>query len=179
MVGAENTKIGEDLKEDAVTRYWVLVPRYWVLVLVYCSLLTPRYLCSMEIHPIILFDGVCNYCNSMVNFIIRQDKEKIFRFAPLQSEAGQKIIEQFNLPSKNFDSFILVENDKIYFRSDAALRLYNLLPVTWKWTQVFWSIPPFIRDGVYNLIAKNRYKWFGKKDECMVPTPEVRERFLN
>ena len=133
----------------------------------------------MEVHPIILFDGVCNYCNAMINFIIRQDKKKIFRFAPLQSEAGQKILSQFNLPQKNFDSFMLVENKKIYQRSDAALRLYNLLPGAWKWTQFFWIVPGFLRDGVYNIIAKNRYKWFGKKDACMVPSPDVRERFLN
>ena len=133
----------------------------------------------MESHPIILFDGVCNYCNGMVNFIIRQDKKKIFRFAALQSEAGQKLLTQFNLPEKNFDSFVLIENDKIYQRSDAALRLYNLLPWSWRWTQLFWIFPPFIRNGVYNIIAKNRYKWFGKKDTCMVPAPDVRERFLN
>jgi predicted DCC family thiol-disulfide oxidoreductase YuxK len=130
-------------------------------------------------HPVILFDGVCNYCNSMVNFIIRHDKKKIFRFTPLQSEAGQKILSQFNLPQKKFDSFMLVENNKIYQRSDAALRLYNLLPWTWKWTQLFWIVPGFIRNGVYNIIAKNRYKWFGKKNACMVPAPDVRERFLN
>jgi len=129
-------------------------------------------------HPIILFDGVCNYCNAMVNFIIRRDKKKVFRFAPLQSEAAQKILLQNHLPQINFDSFILVENDKIYQRSDAALRLYNKLPWYWKWTQIFWIFPKFIRDGVYNVIARNRYKWFGKKDQCMVPAPEVRERFL-
>jgi predicted DCC family thiol-disulfide oxidoreductase YuxK len=132
----------------------------------------------MVSHPIILFDGVCNYCNAMVNFLIRRDKKKIFRFAALQSEAAQKILGQYHLPQNNFDSFILVENDKIYKRSDAALRLYNKLPWYWKWTQLFWIFPKFIRDGVYNVIARNRYKWFGKKDQCMVPTPEVKERFL-
>ena len=132
----------------------------------------------MVSHPIILFDGVCNYCNAMVNFIIGRDKKKVFRFAPLQSEAAQKILLQNHLPQINFDSFILVENDKIYQRSDAALRLYNKLPWYWKWTQIFWIFPKFIRDGVYNVIARNRYKWFGKKDQCMVPAPEVRERFL-
>ena len=136
------------------------------------------YLCIMDLHPVVLFDGVCNYCNAMVNFIIRRDKKKVFRFAPLQSEAAQKILLQNHLPQINFDSFILVENDKIYQRSDAALRLYNKLPWYWKWTQIFWIFPKLIRDGVYNVIARNRYKWFGKKDQCMVPTPEVRERFL-
>jgi predicted DCC family thiol-disulfide oxidoreductase YuxK len=128
--------------------------------------------------PLILFDGVCNYCNTMVNFIIRRDKKKIFRFAPLQSEAARNILQRFHLPQNNFDSFMLFENNKIYQRSDAALRLYNKLPWYWKWTQVFWIIPKFIRDGVYNVIARNRYKWFGKKDQCMVPAPGVKERFL-
>ena len=132
----------------------------------------------MDLHPVVLFDGVCNYCNAMVNFIIRRDKKKVFRFAPLQSEAAQEILRQYHFPQMNFDSFILVENDKIHQRSDAALRLYNKLPWYWKWTQIFWIFPKFIRDGVYNVIARNRYKWFGKKDQCMVPAPEVRERFL-
>ena len=132
----------------------------------------------MELHPTLLFDGICNYCNAMVNFIIRQDKKKVFRFAALQSDAGQKVLNEFKLPQNNFDSFILVENNKIYQRSDAALRLYNKLPWYWKWTQIFWIFPKIIRDGVYSVIARNRYKWFGKKDQCMVPAPEVKERFL-
>jgi predicted DCC family thiol-disulfide oxidoreductase YuxK len=132
----------------------------------------------MDLHPVVLFDGVCNYCNAMVNFIIRRDKKKIFRFATLQSEAAQKLLRQFHLPQNNFDSFVLVENDKIFLRSDAALRLYNKLPWYWKWTQLFWIFPKFIRDGIYCIIAKNRYKWFGKKDQCMMPAPEVMERFL-
>jgi predicted DCC family thiol-disulfide oxidoreductase YuxK len=132
----------------------------------------------MELHPTLLFDGICNYCNVMVNFIIRQDKKKVFRFTALQSDAGQKILNEFKLPQNNFDSFMLVENNKIYQRSDAALRLYNKLPWYWKWTQFFWIFPKFIRDGVYSVIARNRYKWFGKKDQCMVPAPEVKERFL-
>lgn len=128
--------------------------------------------------PVILFDGICNYCNAMVNFIIRQDKKKIFRFAALQSGAGQEILREFDLPKNNLESFILVDNGKIYQRSSAALRLYHKLSWYWKWTLVFWIVPKFIRDGVYNLVAKNRYKWFGKKERCMIPLPEVRDRFL-
>ncbi len=130
-------------------------------------------------HPIILFDGICNYCNAMVNFIIGQDKKKVFRFAALQSEAGQKLLDQYGQQKNNFDSFILIDKGKVYKSSTAGLILYNKLPWYWKWTQVFWIFPKFIRDGVYNIIAKNRYKWFGKRDECMLPAPEVRERFLN
>ncbi len=133
----------------------------------------------MEEKSIILFDGVCNFCNAGINFIIRQDKKKIFRFAALQSRAGQQLAEEHNLPKKDFDSFILIENGKVYNRSTAGVKVYNKLPWYWKWTQVFWIVPKFIRDGVYDFIARNRYKWFGKKEVCMIPTPELRSRFLD
>ena len=129
-------------------------------------------------NPVILFDGVCNFCNGTVNFIIKQDKKKVFRFAALQSEAGQKLLEQYHLPKENFDSFIFIDNGKAYKSSSAGLKLYNKLSWHWKWTQLFWIVPKFIRDSIYNFIAKNRYKWFGKKEQCMIPTPDVRERFL-
>lgn len=129
--------------------------------------------------PVVFFDGVCNYCNAMANFVIHQDKRRVFLFATLQSEAGQKILVQNNLSTKEPDSFLLLENGKLYSRSTATLRLCNKLPWYWKWTQLFWIIPKFVRDGAYNIIAKNRYKWFGKKEECMIPTPELRERFLS
>lgn len=132
----------------------------------------------MQPHPIILFDGVCNFCNGTVNFLIRQDKNKVFRFAALQSEAGQKLLNQYGLPKQDFDSFILIDGGKAYKSSTAGLRLYNKLPWYWKWTQAFWMVPKSIRDSVYNIIAKNRYKWFGRKEVCMVPSPEVRNRFL-
>jgi predicted DCC family thiol-disulfide oxidoreductase YuxK len=124
------------------------------------------------------FDGVCNFCNDAVNFIIRQDKKKIFRFAALQSEAGQKLLTTFHLPKENFTSFILIDEGKVYKGSTAGLRLYNKLPWFWKWTQVFWLVPKTIRDAIYQFIARNRYKWFGKKEACMIPTPDVRSRFL-
>jgi len=132
----------------------------------------------MATQPIILFDGVCNFCNASINFIIRQDKGKIFRFATLQSETGQQILRQNNLPTEEFGSFVLVDNGDVFLKSTAALKVYNKLPWYWKWTQIGWIAPKFLRDAVYNLIAKNRYKWFGKKDSCMIPTPEVRSRFL-
>ena len=132
----------------------------------------------MENKPVILFDGVCNFCNGMVNFIIKQDKKSNFQFAALQSEAGQRLLEQFQLPQLKFDSFILIDKGKLYKSSTAGLKLYNHLPWYWKWTQLFWIIPRFIRDAAYNIIARNRYKWFGRKDQCMIPTEEVRSRFL-
>jgi predicted DCC family thiol-disulfide oxidoreductase YuxK len=115
----------------------------------------------------------------MVNFIIKHDKKKIFRFAALQSEAGQKLLTQYNLPKNNFDSFILIDKGNVYKSSTAGLRLYNKLPWYWKWTHLFWIVPKFLRDAVYNVIAKNRYRWFGKKYSCMIPSAEVRNRFLN
>jgi predicted DCC family thiol-disulfide oxidoreductase YuxK len=129
--------------------------------------------------PVILFDGICNYCNGMVNFIIRQDKNAVFKFAALQSEAGQALLEKYNLPKQDFESIILIDNGKAFSNSTAGLRLYNKLPWYWKWTQVFWIIPRFLRDAAYNLVARNRYKLFGKKDACMIPGPSVRSRFLS
>ena len=129
-------------------------------------------------HPVILFDGVCNFCNGSVNFLIRQDKKNIFRFAPLQSAYAQKLLEQYHLPKEKLDSFVLIDDGRVYKASSAGLRLYGKLPWYWKWTQLFWIVPRFIRDGVYNFIARNRYRWFGKKESCMIPSASVRSRFL-
>lgn len=129
-------------------------------------------------HPVVLFDGVCNFCNGAVNFIIRHDKKDVFRFTALQSEAGQSLLQNHQLPTGHFDSFILLEKGKIYKASGAALKVCSHLPWYWKWTQLFWIIPAFIRDAVYQFIARNRYKWFGKKESCMIPGPEVRKKFL-
>ncbi len=128
--------------------------------------------------PIVLFDGVCNLCNSSVQFLIRNDKKKQLRFASLQSDFGQEVLRKFNLPQTDFNSFVLLEGEKVYLRSSAALRIAYYLGGFWTIFQIFWIIPPFIRNAIYNFIAKNRYKWFGKKTECMMPSPELRERFL-
>lgn len=133
----------------------------------------------MATQPIILFDGVCNFCNASINFIIRHDRKKLFRFAALQSETGQQILRQYSLPTESFGSFVLVEGGKVFLKSTAGLKVYNRLPWYWKWTQLGWIAPKFLRDAVYDLIAKNRYKWFGKKETCMLPAPEVRSRFLS
>jgi predicted DCC family thiol-disulfide oxidoreductase YuxK len=124
---------------------------------------------------IILFDGVCNLCNGAVQFVIKHDKKKKFLFGSLQGRAGQAYLRSFNL---DFTSFVLVEEDKAYTRSTAALRTAKHLGGVWKFMYVFIIVPRFIRDAIYNWIAKNRYKWFGKKDACMVPTQELRARFL-
>lgn len=129
--------------------------------------------------PVILFDGICNYCNSVVNFLISQDKRKIFRFAPLQSNAAQRILKQNGLETADFNSFVLVENGAVFLRSTAALKIFKHLPWYWQWVNIGWLLPLFVRDALYNLIARNRYKWFGQRSECMIPTKEIKSRFLD
>jgi predicted DCC family thiol-disulfide oxidoreductase YuxK len=130
-------------------------------------------------HLIILFDGVCNFCNSTVNFVLKKDKKGTIKFAPLQSEVGLKLLQQFGLPTADMKSFIFIENDKAYTKSTAALKVCKQLKGLWPLVYGFVIIPSFIRDGLYNWIAKNRYKWFGKSDICMVPTPLQKDKFLS
>lgn len=129
--------------------------------------------------PIVLFDGVCNLCNGAVQFIIRHDKKNIFMFASLQSEVGRKILEQYNFPLDELNSFILIENNKAYTRSTGALRIAKKLNGLWPLLYGFIIIPKLLRDGIYNWVGRNRYKWFGKKDACMIPTPELKTKFLS
>ena len=129
--------------------------------------------------PIVLFDGVCNLCNSAVQFIIKHDKKNIFMFTSLQSDAGQKLLAQYNLPLDELKSFILIENNKAYTRSTGALKVVKKLKGLWPMLYSFMIVPKFLRDGVYNYVGKNRYKWFGKQESCMIPTPELKARFLN
>lgn len=127
---------------------------------------------------IILFDGYCNLCNSYVNFIIRKDKNNNFKFSSLQSGYGKSISEKFELPGQNYDSFLFVENERCYIKSTAALRVAKNLPGLWKMFYIFIIIPPFIRNALYDFVAKRRYKWFGKKESCLIPTPELKEKFI-
>jgi len=136
-------------------------------------LYTPQHIT----HPVILFDGVCNLCSSSVQFIIRHDKNRVFRFASLQSPFGQAVLQYFNLPLTELNSFILLEDDKIYTRSGGALKAAKKLDGLYSWLYAFIIVPPFIRNGVYNIIARNRYKWMGKKDACWLPTPALRDLF--
>lgn len=126
---------------------------------------------------IILFDGECNFCDKSVQFIIKRDPEEIFSFTSQQGEAGQKMIEKYHAPA-SIDSIILIENDTYYLKSSAALRICRHLQGAWKLLFIFILVPYPIRDFFYNILAKNRYKWFGKKDQCTLPTPEMRKRFL-
>lgn len=127
---------------------------------------------------LILFDGVCNFCNSSVNFIIKNDKTDHFRFLPLQSERGKKIVAEYNLDPKNLQTVILLEQGRIYTRSTAALRIARKLSGGWKLMYGFVIVPSVVRDFFYNIISRNRYKWWGQRDSCMIPTPEVKRKFL-
>jgi len=128
---------------------------------------------------IILFDGVCNFCNSSINFVIKHDKKNHFLFAPLQSETAKKLLEKFNIDSSKTDSFILIDNNKLYLKSTAALRVTKHLNKLYPLLYALMITPPFIRNGVYDLIARNRYKWFGKKETCMIPSAENKEKFIS
>ena len=132
----------------------------------------------MNDNPVILFDGVCNLCNGAVDFVIKRDTISQFKFAALQSEAGQKLLQQYNLPRENFNSFVLIKEGKVYTKSAAALKVCKHLTGLWPILYGFIIVPSFIRNAVYQWIAKNRYKWFGKKQQCMLPTAALKNRFL-
>lgn len=127
---------------------------------------------------ILLFDGVCNLCNDIVQFTIKRDPTAKFKFASLQSTSGQTLLKQFGLSTDDLESFVYINGDKYFLKSSAGLRVLKELGGVWKFFYVFIIIPKFIRDFFYNIIAKTRYKMFGKLDTCMVPTPEISKRFL-
>jgi predicted DCC family thiol-disulfide oxidoreductase YuxK len=128
--------------------------------------------------PVILFDGVCNFCNSSVQFIIKRDPKGLCRFASLQSDIGQAYLSKYNL-GDYADSFVLIEKDRVYLKSDAALQITKNLAGAWKVFYILKIVPRPLRDLVYSFIAKNRYKWFGKKAACMIPTPDIKSRFID
>lgn len=128
---------------------------------------------------LILFDGVCNLCNSSVQYVIKHDKQDRFMFTALQSDVGQDIIKDYDIDTLKIDSILLYTPEKgIKYKSSAALKIASQLGFPRNLMTVFFIIPPFIRNWVYDFIAKNRYKWYGKKDACMIPTPELKSKFL-
>ena len=127
--------------------------------------------------PILLFDGICNYCNSWVNFIIKHDKKKKISFASLQSEAGKKILKQYNVPQES-DSVVLIYNDKVYLKSTAGLHALFHVGGIYALPFAFIIFPEYVRDFYYDIIARNRYKWWGKQNECVIPNEETKDRFL-
>lgn len=128
---------------------------------------------------IILFDGVCNLCSSSVQFIMRHDRRRVFRFASIQSDRGRELYAQCGLDPQAPDSFVLWTPQGALLRSDAALAIAREFGGPWRWLAALRIVPRFVRDAVYSLVARNRYRWFGKREECLVPTPELRERFLS
>jgi predicted DCC family thiol-disulfide oxidoreductase YuxK len=128
--------------------------------------------------PLILFDGVCNLCNGTVVWILKHDPKALFRFAPLQSAIGEKILLHFGISPGILNSIILISGDKLFQRSGAVLEISRNLSAPWSWLGFFRIVPEFIRDGLYNLIARNRYFLFGKKDVCSVPEPAWHDRFV-
>jgi predicted DCC family thiol-disulfide oxidoreductase YuxK len=128
--------------------------------------------------PILLFDGVCNLCNGLVAFILRNDPRHRFRFASLQSPAGQELLKRHDLPTADLDSVVLIEGTRAFTRSTAVLRTARRMGFLWPLAFVFILIPRPLRDLVYKLIGKNRYRMFGRREACMLPTPDIRARFL-
>jgi len=133
---------------------------------------------ELSYSPVILFDGVCNLCNRSVNFILKRDSGKIYKFASLQSDAAINIFNKHNLNLDKFDTIVLIKDQKVYQKSNAILEVTRSLGGLWPLLYVFKLIPRFLRDALYDYIAKNRYSWFGKSDQCRVPTPDLKERFL-
>jgi predicted DCC family thiol-disulfide oxidoreductase YuxK len=129
-------------------------------------------------NPVILFDGVCNLCNRWVQFVIRNDPAGVFRFAPLQSDVGQQLLVECGLSSDHLDSVVLIEGDDYYTKSGAALRTAKLLGGVYRLAWPLRFVPGGIRNWVYDFIADHRYDWFGKRDQCMMPTPDIEQRFL-
>lgn len=128
---------------------------------------------------IILFDGVCNFCNGSVNFIIERDRAGYFKFAPLQTEIGEKLLSEHGIDKSETDSVIMIEDGEAFMYSTAALRIAQKLDGAWSYVYIFRFVPRFLRDFFYKLFAKYRYKLFGKQEACMLPTPEIRARFLS
>lgn len=126
---------------------------------------------------IVLFDGECHFCDNSVQFIIKRDPNSRYLFASLQSEIGRELLKKYRI-SPNIDSLVLIEGDEYYVKSTAALRICRQLTGFWKMMQILLIIPAPLRDYFYEMFAKNRYKWFGRKEQCELPSPEIKQRFL-
>jgi predicted DCC family thiol-disulfide oxidoreductase YuxK len=127
---------------------------------------------------IVFFDGVCNLCNKSVDFILKRDHKLKFRYASLQSDFAIKLLGDKGVDTSSMRTIILLKDQKVFFKSDAVLEIARDLRAPWPALYIFKLVPRFIRDGLYNLISKNRYNWFGKRDTCRVPTDEEKKLFL-
>ena len=130
-------------------------------------------------HPVLVFDSVCNLCDGLVQWIIKRDPEALFRFTSLQSEPGKALATSAGLPPDELSTAVLVQGDRFYTKSDMALEVARLIGGFWRVLYLFKIVPRPLRNAVYDWVAKNRCRWFGQKDQCMVPTPELRSRFLD
>jgi predicted DCC family thiol-disulfide oxidoreductase YuxK len=127
---------------------------------------------------IVLFDGVCNLCSALVQFVIRHDTAAKFRFAAIQSEIGRAIFQSHGLDPADLQTFVFILDGKMHMRSDAAIEVVSRFGGAWRFFTVFRLVPRVARDWIYSMVARNRYRWFGRRDVCMIPTPEIKERFL-
>jgi predicted DCC family thiol-disulfide oxidoreductase YuxK len=129
--------------------------------------------------PVLLFDGVCNLCNGYVQWLIRRDPRGVFRYASLQSEAGRALLRQAGFPPDQLDTVVLFDQGQVYTRADVALRIVGQLGGLWPLLGALWAVPRPLRNAIYDWVARNRYRWFGKRESCMIPTPELKSRFLD
>ena len=127
---------------------------------------------------LVLFDGVCNLCSAFVQFVIRHDRTAKFRFAAIQSEIGREIFRSHGLDAADLQTFVLISGGRVLVRSDAAIEVASRFGDAWRFVTIFRFVPRMVRDGLYSLVARNRYRWFGRKEVCMIPTPEIKERFV-
>jgi predicted DCC family thiol-disulfide oxidoreductase YuxK len=127
---------------------------------------------------LVLFDGVCNLCSALVQFVIRHDRVAKFRFAAIQSEIGKEIFQSHGLDAADLQTFVFIADGRMFVRSDAAIEVASRFGGAWRFFTVFRLVPRVARDWIYSVIARNRYRWFGRKEVCMVPTVEIKERFL-
>ncbi|MFD2611040.1 thiol-disulfide oxidoreductase DCC family protein [Paenibacillus gansuensis] len=133
----------------------------------------------MKEHDLLLIDGECMLCAHVTRFVIARDREDRFRFAALQSQTGQRLLKEHGEEPGRMDSFVLVRGDRMYMRSAAALRVLQGLGGAWRLAVFFLVVPRFVRDAVYNMVARNRYRWFGTQDVCLWRTPEIQRKFID
>lgn len=128
---------------------------------------------------VVLFDGVCNLCNASIQTLIKLDKNKTLKFASLQSNFGQDVLKQLNLDQDSFKTFIYLKGDEVFTRSSAAIKVFSDFGGLWQMVKLLYIFPKFIRNAVYDFVSSHRYQWFGKKEQCWVPTPALKARFLD
>ena len=133
----------------------------------------------MDAAPIVIFDGVCNLCSGGIHFILAHERDHVIRFAAAQSPAGQELLQRHGFDPQDLTTFVFIEAGEVHVRSDGALKVVRHLRLPWRMFCVLRAVPRPARDRIYDLVARNRYRWFGKRDGCLVPTPELRSRFID